>query len=79
MNTTQEPEEISNLTKFILLAGVSLLILLVFGVFLFITRNNDHEPKYYNCETFYDSTPCPEPDYEEGLDKQIMQYPDDSY
>jgi hypothetical protein len=49
-------------------------------VFVYSLFNKDSpEPNFSSCETRFDSTPCPEPDYDAELEETLRKYPDDSY
>jgi len=68
---------ISNLQKFLALAGVSaiLIALVVFGSSRANSRNI--EPSFNSCETRYDPTPCPEPDHGSTIEES-KKYSDDT-
>jgi len=75
--TSKDTIEISNLQKFLALAGVSVILIaiVVFGSSRANSKNI--EPSYNSCETRYDPTPCPEPDYSSTIEES-KKYSDDT-
>lgn len=77
MADTQNEDEISNLTKFLALTAVTVLMIIAFALFALLSKDDPSAP--YACDTNLNPTACPEPDYDKELEEQLKQYPDDSY
>lgn len=61
--------------KLLLLSGVCLVIFAVLFVSSLFNNSPTSEVNFSSCETRFDSTPCPEPDYEQ-TPAEAQQYPD---
>lgn len=79
MSDHKDDIEIPGWQQFLLLAGVSIVIILIIFIGGLIFDSGDSgEVNFSNCETRFDSTSCPEPDYDAELEETIRQYSDES-
>ena len=77
MSNKNEKDQISNITKVIVLTLFLILFFIIINLVARLSGNKDEV--FYNCDTNYAPDACPEPDYDKDLDEQLNQYPDDSY
>ena len=82
MASKNEDSELTSLQQFLLLAVVSIVLFLIFFIYSLFNQNPEPTIDFSSCETRFDSTSCPEPDYGQSIEES-KKYPDatpyDSY
>ncbi len=73
----KKDEELTNLQKFLALCVIVIIVIIICVIYAVITGNRSDDS--FHCDTNYNPTPCPEPDYDQEVEDTVRQYPDDSY
>lgn len=74
MSENQNNEEPDLGTKIIIFVVGIIILFAIFGILALLSNGDDTAP--YACDTLYNPTACPEPDYDAELEETIREYPD---